>query len=76
MTTKRKTKRFYQVAEVPEGEDDPCTSEFWYDLFDGGGLEPEKLLVKPEEVAEVQNAMKVLEKYKKSLENKFEYLYI
>lgn len=50
---------------------DVATSDFWYDLFEGGYLDPVELLKKQEDVDEVLKAMEVLLTYRKSLEEAF-----
>ncbi len=40
-----------------------CTSDPYYDLFDGGYLSPEKFLEHEEEQAEVLEAMSVISSY-------------
>lgn len=42
------------------------TSDFWYDLTDGGYIVPSELLEDEEEIAEVENAIKVLRKFLRS----------
>jgi hypothetical protein len=39
------------------------TSEFWYDLFDGGYIDPENLLESEEDVKQVRRAMQVLQQF-------------
>lgn len=39
------------------------TSEFWYDLTDGGYIKPENLLEDPEEAKKVNEAIKLLMKF-------------
>jgi flagellar motility protein MotE (MotC chaperone) len=51
--------KFKKDAEV-------TTSDFWYDLFDGGYIKPHKLLEDKSEADKVEEAMKTLEKFKES----------
>lgn len=44
------------------------TSDFWYDLTDGGYITPSELLEDEEEIAEVEHAVEVLRKFKRSAE--------
>lgn len=45
------------------------TEDFWYDLFSGGYIKPEKLLESPEDIQKVREAMKVLEDFLDSAED-------
>lgn len=40
-----------------------CTSDLYYDLFDGGYLNPEKLLVNDEQIQKVYEAMNIIQEY-------------
>jgi len=44
------------------------SDDFWYDLFDGGYIKPEKLLKNKEDVAKVKEAMKVLQQFQREAE--------
>lgn len=44
------------------------TDDFWYDLFYGGYIKPEKLLKSKDDVAKIKNAMKVLLEFKEEAE--------
>lgn len=44
------------------------TSDFWYDITDGGYINPSELLEDEEEIAEVEKAIEVLRKFKRSAE--------
>lgn len=44
------------------------TDDFWYDLFDGGYIKPEKLLEKDDAI-EVLKAIKILLKFQETLED-------
>lgn len=44
-----------------------ATCDFWYDLFEGGYLKPENFLEDPEEVKQVEEARRLLMKYKRAL---------
>ena len=54
--------KFKKDAEI-------TTSDFWYDLFDGGYIKPENLLESPEQAKEVNDAMKVLNKFYRAAED-------
>jgi len=42
--------------------DEPIyTSEVWYDLFDGGYIDPAKMLEDPEDIAEIEHARDLLQ---------------
>ena len=43
-------------------------SDFWYDLFDGGYIKPEKLLKNKEDINSVREAIEVLEEFRESVE--------
>jgi hypothetical protein len=45
------------------------TSDFWYDLTDGGYIKPEKLLKDKKDIEAVENALKVLNDFQKSAES-------
>lgn len=44
------------------------TSDFWYDIFDGGYIKPENLLKSPEDIKKVQEAIKTLKEFHDSAE--------
>lgn len=44
------------------------SDDFWYDLFYGGYIKPEKLLKNKDDVAKIKNAMQVLLDFKKDAE--------
>jgi len=44
------------------------TSEPWYDLTDGGYLNPEKMLVKKEDAKRVKDAVEVIQEFFASCE--------
>jgi len=44
------------------------TDDFWYDLFDGGYIKPEELLVDKNDIEKVKSAISVLEDFKEQLE--------
>ena len=46
------------------------TDDFFYDLFDGGYINPEKLLKNQEDIDKVKNAIKVIKDFKDSAEDK------
>ena len=45
------------------------TDDFWYDLFDGGYIKPEKLLDNQEDIDSVEEAISILEDFRESLED-------
>jgi len=52
-----------------------CTassSDFWYDLTDGGYLKPTEICEKPEDAKRVLDAIAVLKDFKKSCEEQIE----
>lgn len=52
---------FLENAEI-------TTSDFWYDVFEGGYIKPEKLLKSSDDIAKVKEAIAVLEKFYNSAE--------
>lgn len=44
------------------------TSDFWYDLFEGGYIEPGNLLESTEDMKKVRDAIDVLKDFKESAE--------
>jgi len=46
------------------------SSEPYYDLFDGGYLKPEEMLVNPNEIAMVKNAIKIVKQFLDEAEEK------
>jgi hypothetical protein len=51
---------------------DITTSDFWYDLTDGGYLKPEEILENEEDVEKVKNAIDVLMDFQSSCEDQIE----
>lgn len=45
------------------------TSDFYYDLFDGGYIVPEDLLEDKDDIELVKNAIEVLKDFRESLED-------
>ena len=45
------------------------TDDFFYDLFDGGYIKPEKLLKNQEDIEKVKEAIKVIIDFKDSAED-------
>lgn len=45
------------------------SSDFWYDLFEGGYIKPEKYIANKKDLSKVRLAMAVLEEFKASMEN-------
>lgn len=46
------------------------TDDFFYDLFDGGYIKPEKLLKNQEDIDKVKNAIEIIKDFKDSAEDK------
>ena len=46
-----------------------CTSEFMYDLVDGGYVEPEKFLENDNDVQAVEDALEVIREFRRTLDN-------
>jgi hypothetical protein len=44
-----------------------ATDDFWYDLFYGGYIDPEKLLVHSEDIEKVKEAIEVLKEFEEEL---------
>ena len=44
------------------------TSDFWYDLFDGGYIVPEDILENQDDINLVNHAIEALEDFRESLE--------
>ena len=51
------------------------TDDFYYDLFEGGYLNPEEMLISKDDVFAVVNARKIIENFKKSCEEQIEDFY-
>lgn len=49
---------------------DVCTSDFWYDFFDGGYIVPEELMSDEDEIDAVNIAARVLKKFYNELIDK------
>lgn len=48
------------------------SSEFWYDLTDGGYLEPLEICESPEDAAKVKKAIEIVLDFQKSCEEQIE----
>lgn len=48
---------------------DVHTSDFWYDLTDGGYIKPEEMCVNPDDAAQVNDAIRVLERFRAACED-------
>lgn len=48
------------------------SDDFWYDLTDGGYLNPEEILENKEDVDRVNEAIKVLQEFRDSCEEQIE----
>lgn len=46
------------------------TDDFFYDLFNGGYIKPEKLLKNQEDIDKVKNAIEIIKDFKDSAEDK------
>lgn len=57
------TMETFETKEIHE-DDIPYTSDWEYDLFEWGYLNPENILKNQEDIDEVNKAIKILEKYK------------
>jgi len=44
------------------------TSDFWYDVFEGGYINPSNYLANADDIKAVQDATNILEEFKDSLE--------
>jgi hypothetical protein len=44
------------------------TDDFWYDVFEGGYIKPEKLLKNESDVVQINKAIKILNTFKTELE--------
>lgn len=49
------------------------TSDFWYDLFQGGYIKPEEILENESDIEDVKNAIKVILDFKMSTRSITEY---
>lgn len=54
--------------EIRKDAKEAWTSEFWYDLTDGGGIEPEAML-DPIDAKKVNDAIRVIREYEQALED-------
>jgi len=54
--------------EFKDNIDPISTCEFWYDVFDGGYIEPEDLLKNKEDIDKVRNAITLLNQFRDELE--------
>jgi len=50
------------------------TSDFWYDLFEGGYIDPNKILEDENELKKVLEAIAVLTIFKNAVEDIIEYI--
>jgi hypothetical protein len=48
------------------------TSDFWYDLFEGGYIDPSKMCVDTKDKTDVKYAIQILEDFKQSCEDQIE----
>lgn len=51
------------------------TDDFYYDLFEGGYINPEEMLIDNDDIIAVENAINVIENFKKSCEQQIEDFY-
>jgi hypothetical protein len=51
------------------------TSDFWYDLFDGGYINPNDICAKYEDLVKVTEAIKIIRDFKDSCEEQIEGLF-
>lgn len=61
----------YKIKENCEAS----TSEFWYDLFDGGNISPKEILEDANDIKEVEDAVKILKKFQRSCDEQTEGFY-
>jgi hypothetical protein len=45
------------------------TADFWYDLFEGGYIKPEKVLSSTDDALKVREAINILKEFKKAGED-------
>jgi hypothetical protein len=55
--------------EFREGVDPAVVSDFWYDWFDGGYVEPEKLLERTDQIDQVLGAIALLQRFRAELQD-------
>ena len=48
------------------------SSDFWYDLTDGGYIKPEEILENPEDIKKVQEAIQIVKDFQDSCEEQIE----
>jgi len=48
------------------------TAELWYDLTDGGYLDPDEILENPEDAKRVKDAIAVIKEFEESCEEQIE----
>lgn len=53
--------------EIKENAEATATSDFWYDLFEGGYLSPSKFLKNEDDVKKIEDARQLLMSYKRAL---------
>lgn len=51
------------------------TQDFFYDLFDGGYLNPKKICAEKSDAQKVYDAMNVIYEFRDSIENEYEDFY-
>jgi hypothetical protein len=51
------------------------TDDFFYDLFDGGYIDPEKILKNRSDIEEVENAIAIIKDFRDSCEKQIEDFY-
>ena len=59
------------IMKIKEG----CTAstgEFWYDLTDGGYINPEEILEDPQDVKRVNEAIKTIKEFRDSCEDQID----
>jgi hypothetical protein len=60
----------FKFKEKVEGDDVTYTEDPHYDLFDGGYIKPEDWLVDPEEIADVYDAIALINSFLRQAEEK------
>lgn len=48
------------------------SSDFWYDLTDGGSLNPSEILVNKKDIIKVNDAIRILREFEQSCEDEIE----
>lgn len=54
--------------ELKQDADPIASSDFWYDIFEGGYIKPENILLNDSDIQAVQDARRVMENFRDSIE--------